>query len=101
MLKFIIMNTQAIDEYTKVFSALGHPVRLKIVCGLLKNGRCNVNTMTRRLNVSQALVSQHVKILKEAGIISGTREGNIIWYSICSEIARKILASLADKICED
>ncbi len=93
------MNTLTIEEYTKVFGALSHPVRLNIACGLLKNGRCNVNTMTRRLGISQALVSQHVKILKEAGIISGEREGNIIWYQLSSEVAKKLLEAIGADVC--
>jgi len=93
------MNTLNIEEYTKIFSALGHPIRLNIACGLYRNGKCNVNTMSERLNISQALVSQHVKILKEAGIIEGKREGNIIWYSISSEKTKKLLSCVDLNLC--
>jgi DNA-binding transcriptional ArsR family regulator len=94
------MNNMNIDEYTKIFATLSHPLRLKIACGLKEKGRCNVNTMMLRLNVSQALVSQHVKILKEANVITGTREGNIIWYSLSSELTKQILNCI-DTICND
>ncbi len=94
------MDTLNIDEYTKTFAALSHPIRLTIACRLLHNGRCNVNTMSQRLNVSQALVSQHVKILKEARVIEGTREGNIIWYSLSSDFAKKLLSNVDLDLCE-
>jgi ArsR family transcriptional regulator len=93
------MNTLNIEEYTKIFAALGHPIRLNIACGLFRNGKCNVNTMSERLNISQALVSQHVKILREAKIIEGKREGNIIWYSICSENTKKLLECVDLNLC--
>lgn len=96
----IIMSYMNTDEYTKIFAALSHPLRLKIACGLKEKGRCNVNTMMQRLDVPQALVSQHVKILKEANIITGTREGNIIWYSLSSELTKNILNCI-DNICEE
>ena len=93
------MNTLNIEEYTKIFAALGHPIRLNIACGLYRNGKCNVNTMSERLNISQALVSQHVKILREAKIIEGKREGNIIWYSICSDYTKKLLECVDLNLC--
>ncbi len=88
------MNTELIEAYTKIFSALSHPLRLSIALGLLSKGRCNVNTMSERLNISQSLVSQHVRILKDAGLIKGQREGTIIWYSISSDEARRLLSCL-------
>ena len=88
------MNTELIEDYTKIFSALSHPLRLSIALGLLRKGRCNVNTMSERLNISQSLVSQHVRILKDAGIIKGQRDGTVIWYSISSDEARCLLSCL-------
>jgi ArsR family transcriptional regulator len=56
--------------------------------------------MSERLHIGQALVSQHVKILREAGIIEGRREGNIIWYSISSENTRKLLSCVDLTLCD-
>lgn len=53
------------EDYSEVFKALSHPLRLKIACGLLHKGKCNVNTMVERLGVSQSLISQHINILKK------------------------------------
>jgi ArsR family transcriptional regulator len=88
------------EEYAKVFKALGHPVRLQIVCGLLHKGKCNVNTMVERLHVSQSMISQHINILKNAGIIKGSRDGNIIWYKIESELAISLLKNINLNICK-
>ncbi len=88
------------DDYAKIFKALSHTIRLKIACGLIHRGRCNVNTISERLGVSQSLISQHLNILKNAGIIKGCREGNIVWYEIESELATKFLTNVKIDICE-
>ncbi len=90
-----------IDEYAEIFNSLSHPLRLAIACGLSKNEKCNVKTMSEKLNVSQSLLSQHIKILKNAKIIKGYREGNIIWYKLENELAKKLLTNIKINICEE
>ena len=87
------------EEYCEIFKALSHPIRLSIVCGLLKKGKCNVNTMSQRLNLSQSLISQHVNILKKAKIVKGYREKNIIWYKIENELTIKLLKNIDLGLC--
>lgn len=88
-----------VEDYANIFKALSHPIRLMIVCGLIHKEKCNVNTMTERLEVSQSLISQHINILKNAGIIKGYREGNIIWYKLESELTRRLLNNINLNIC--
>ncbi len=88
------------EDYAKIFKALSHPARLQIACGLMHKGRCNVNTMCERLKMSQSLVSQHINILKTAGIIKGFRDGNIIWYEIIDELTKKLLSNISLNVCD-
>lgn len=90
-----------VEDYAKIFNALAHPIRLKIACGLIKMEKCNVSTMTERIGVSQSLISQHVNILKNAQIIKGYRDGNIIWYKLENELAKKLLKNIKIKICDE
>ncbi|MDD3593563.1 MAG: metalloregulator ArsR/SmtB family transcription factor [Candidatus Gastranaerophilales bacterium] len=90
-----------VNDYVKIFDALSHPIRLKIVCGLVHAERCNVGTMSQRLGVSQSLISQHVNILKNAEIIKGYREGNVIWYKLENDLARKLLTNIEINICDE
>jgi len=87
------------EDYSIVFKALGHPIRLMIACGLLHKGRCNVNTMVEKLNKPQSVISQHVNILKTSGLIKGYRDGNIIWYKLENELAIKLLKNIDLNIC--
>lgn len=90
-----------LEKYSEVFKALSHPLRLKIVCGLMKKGKCNVNTMVARLGESQSLISQHINILKSHNIIKGYREGNIIWYKLENEIVKKIFENIEIELCQE
>ncbi len=66
--------------------ALAHPARIAIIQLLLKKQTCYCGDIVEELPLSQSTVSQHLKELKNAGIIKGTIEGAKICYCI-DEIA--------------
>jgi DNA-binding transcriptional ArsR family regulator len=76
-----------------ILKALGHPIRFCIVEGLI-SGEQNVATMVECTGVPQPTVSQHLNILKAAGIIEGQRIGNQIHYSVISRDAKEIVKAL-------
>ena len=78
----------------EMLKALGHPVRLCIVRGLISKGRCNVSYMEECLDVSQSGISQHLSKLKNAGIVKGFRAGNEVYYEVTSESAKEIINTL-------
>ena len=86
-----LTNYSAFAELLKV---LGHPARLCIVHGLLRNQGCNVSYMQSCLNIPQSTVSQHLAKLKSAGIIEGTREGLEIKYKVINEDAIQIITQM-------
>ncbi|EQA47127.1 DNA-binding helix-turn-helix protein [Leptospira broomii serovar Hurstbridge str. 5399] len=68
-----------IASYAK---ALGHPARIAIIESILKRKACICGDLVDELSLAQATVSQHLKALKEVGIIKGTIEGPSICYCI-------------------
>ena len=56
------------NKQSELLKALAHPVRLKMVMGLLQGRDCNVNTMVANLRLPQSTVSQHLGVLKNKGI---------------------------------
>ena len=70
-----------IEKLSTIFKALSDPTRLKIVRILSQNPRpvC-VNALTNRLDISQSAVSQHLRVLKHAGLVRAERQGNFIHY---------------------
>ena len=55
--------------------ALAHPARLTIVRALMEARRCSCGDIVRSLPLAQSTVSQHLKVLREAGLIRGEIEG--------------------------
>lgn len=83
------------EELSDVLKSLAHPARLQIVAGLKKNG-CNVTEIQKKLGLPQSTISQHLKTLKQAGIIKGRREGKTVCYAITHDWAKVILALAED-----
>jgi len=82
------------DEIAEIFRALSHPVRVKIITGLIEKDECNVSTMVEKLGLPQPAVSHHLNILKHAGIVAGIREGNQICYRVINETVKGIFKQL-------
>lgn len=78
----------------EIFKALGHPIRLKIVYGLLKVGGCNVKNMQECLGLHQATVSQHLIHLKSRGIITSERQGLEMVYTVNNNWAKCVMDNI-------
>ncbi len=86
-------KTISFDREAEILKVLGHPVRLKIVAGLMSQS-CNVKKIWECLELPQATVSQHLALLKNKGIIEGRRDGVEVFYQVISDEARKIVEAL-------
>lgn len=81
------------EKISDVLKALAHPARLRIVLGL-KINECNVSEIQKKMGLPQSTISQHLKILKNAGIIVGRREGTKVCYKVIDQCARRIVEIL-------
>jgi ArsR family transcriptional regulator len=81
------------EREAEILKALGHPVRLKIVAGLMSQS-CNVKKIWECLGLPQATVSQHLALLKNKGIIAGRRDGTAVHYQVVSAPARQVVQEL-------
>lgn len=70
------------QQMSVLFKALGHPARVAIMEHLLKINACIVGDIVNELPLAQPTVSQHLKELKNAGLIKGSIEGNTICYCV-------------------
>ncbi|TGK43479.1 ArsR/SmtB family transcription factor [Leptospira andrefontaineae] len=68
-----------IASYAK---ALGHPARIAILESILKRKACICGDLVDELGLAQATISQHLKALKEVGILQGTIDGSSVCYCI-------------------
>lgn len=70
------------NEIAALAKALGHPARVAILEHLLKVNACICGDIVDELPLAQPTVSQHLKELKNVGLIKGSIEGNAICYCI-------------------
>ena len=69
-------------ELARLARALAHPARVRIVRLLARRGQCVCGQIVLDLPLAQATVSQHLKVLKEAGIIRGQVDGPRVCYCL-------------------
>jgi ArsR family transcriptional regulator len=81
------------EEESELLKALGHPVRLKILAGILED-ECNVRKIQEELDLPQSTTSQHLAMMRLRGIVRYRKEGNRTCYRIVDRRVPKILAIL-------
>ncbi len=91
-------KSMSFDREAEILKVLGHPVRLKIVAGLMSES-CNVKKIWECLELPQATVSQHLALLKNKGIIEGRRDGVEVFYKVVNDNAKSIVGSLFGQLC--
>ena len=82
------------NQLALVTKALGHPARIAILEELLTTNSCICGYLVEVLPLSQATVSQHLKALKEAGLIKGNIEGTSVCYCINPTVWKETQAQL-------
>jgi len=77
-------DDRRLESAAELLRALGAPHRLAIVLELAAAPRC-VHELVERLGISQSLASQHLRILRTAGLVTGTRRGKETLYAIADD----------------
>lgn len=77
-------------ELARLARALAHPARVRIVRLLARRGECVCGQIVLDLPLAQATVSQHLKVLKEAGIIRGQVDGPRICYCLDPKTLKRV-----------
>ncbi|MDD5739301.1 MAG: metalloregulator ArsR/SmtB family transcription factor [Candidatus Peribacteraceae bacterium] len=70
------------EELAILAKALGHPARVRIIQFLAKRSSCMCGDIVDELPLAQSTVSQHLKVLKDAGLICGDVDGPRVCYCI-------------------
>lgn len=82
------------SEAEGLLSILANRRRLIILCNLMVSGELPVGELVRRLDLAQSALSQHLALMRAAGIVSTRREGTTIFYSLTDERTRALLYSI-------
>lgn len=91
---------QDLDEARTVraLRALANPVRFRIVQLLAQRTECVTGDLVDELPVAQSTVSEHLKVLKDAGIVQGTVDGPYRCYCLNPAVMRELVETLAGLI---
>ncbi len=97
-----------IEKLAETFKALSDPTRLKLVkllndCkpGICEGGALCVNALAHQLGVTQSAVSQHLRVLRQAGLVNGARRGSFMHYALDPDGLKKYRAALRDTLGEN
>lgn len=92
-----IHSPDVFQDDADFLKAMGHPVRLCILHYLSTTETSNVRLMQECMSIPQSTLSQHLSILRYAGIVIGRRNGNQINYRISDQRAKQILHFFKNK----
>lgn len=87
-------SDEAITEYARRLKAIGHPIRLRLLCLIAEEDDPCVTDLWRCLNQPQPVISQHLAILKENGIVSSEVQRTKRVYAIIDPFIRDIVAKI-------
>lgn len=82
------------NKLAQMMKALAHPARIAILQHLVKKQACICGDLVEELGLAQATISQHLKALKNAGLIQGSIEGTSVCYCIDPKAWKQFKAAL-------
>ena len=91
----VTFDNDKLQYSCELMRALAHPLRLRILSFIDKHGVINVNKIYHSLKLEQSITSQHLRILRLAGVVSAEKQGKFMQYTINYPIVEK--ASIAVK----
>ena len=78
------------NRLAAIFKAIAHPARIAIIQQLVKSEHCICGELVGELGLAQATISQHLKELKQIGLIKGCVEGTRISYCINEKVWQQV-----------
>jgi ArsR family transcriptional regulator len=90
-----VEGAAADEELAALAKAVGHPARVRILRILARRDSCVCGEIVGELPLAQSTVSQHLKVLKEAGLIRGEVDGPRVCYCIDAQALRRLKALVA------
>jgi len=99
-MRVIECSEDLLEENAQKLKVCGHPMRLKILCLIERDSAC-VTELWQCVGQAQPVVSQHLAVLREKGIVDSRVEGNKRLYFITDEAIRGVVRlMLEQRLCE-
>jgi ArsR family transcriptional regulator, arsenate/arsenite/antimonite-responsive transcriptional repressor len=87
-----VEGIEADEELAVLAKAIGHPARVQIMRLLVRREACICGDIVDELPLAQSTVSQHLKVLKDAGLIRGEIDGPRVCYCVEPRVLRRLKA---------
>ena len=87
-----VEGDEADEELAALAKALGHPARVQIMRMLVRRDACICGDIVDELPLAQSTVSQHLKVLKDAGLVKGEIDGPRVCYCVEPRTLRRLKA---------
>jgi ArsR family transcriptional regulator len=94
----LIGKSENIREASEAMQAMGHPLRLKILC-LVGNQELSVLEIVEAVGTTQSNVSQHLAVLRDLGILQARKDANKVFYRIEDPRVLKIISITREIFC--
>lgn len=95
------IDNENLQTSAEILRALAHPLRMEILEFIDQNKSINVNKIYNTLKLEQSITSQHLRILRNAGIVLTRREGKFIHYTVnynkIAHVVKSINSFLEDR----
>ena len=89
-------NNEKLQYSAILMKALAHPLRLKILEFIDSQGVITVNKIYNTLKIEQSVTSQHLKLLKMAGVVSARKDGKYMHYKINYQVLERAEKAVAN-----
>ena len=90
------LGNDKLQVSAEILRAIAHPLRMKILEFIDRNGDTHVNKIYNTLNLEQSITSQHLRILRNADLVTTRRDGKFIYYSINYDKVGVVKESITD-----
>lgn len=97
----VYIDNDNLQVSSEVLRAIAHPLRMRILEFIDNNSDINVNKIYNTLKLEQSITSQHLRILRDAGLVNTTRDGKYIHYTVNYEKVSHVVSSVDSFLEQD
>ena len=97
----LLADEADIYKASRALKAMGHPLRLKILCVLAGMNETSVQDLVEIVGTSQSNISQHLSILRDKGILASRKDANKVYYRIGDSNILALMGTMKETFCSN
>ena len=97
--QLFLANEKDLYIASRSLKAMGHPLRLKILCILAEGPETSVQDLVDLVGTSQSNISQHLSILRDKGILAARKDANKVYYRIGDDKILSLMETMREAFC--